>query len=240
MRSNHSRSRGAVVPGARRRRPFSAQRLAILGVSLLFALVAGWFGQDGAPPADDRPAGRVSADGVRSDGTAAGQSAAQWPALPADQYRYTLAGQVVNVADGDTLTVRPAGQAQRRIRLANIDAPETGDGAARPGQPFGVAARRELESLVAGQQVSLQCYEQDHYGRDVCDVLLGDNDSANRRMVAAGYAWANQQGKGKHLRDTYMLTLERQARAAKQGIWAETGAIRPWVWRYDCWQQGKC
>ncbi|MCP1634118.1 thermonuclease family protein [Kerstersia gyiorum] len=163
-----------------------------------------------------------------------------WPALPQGQYRYDLQGQVVHVADGDTLTLRPAGEPQRRIRLANIDAPEAGDGAARPGQPHGVAARRELDRLVAGRNLKLRCYEEDQYGRDVCDVMLGENDSANRRMVAAGYAWANQQGKGKHLRDRHVLVLEQQAQRDGLGIWADSGAIRPWVWRYDCWQQGKC
>ncbi|CAM4328420.1 TNase-like domain-containing protein [Kerstersia similis] len=231
MRSNSSRSsRQASAPGSRRSGPFSGRKLVVLGVVFLFAVLASWVGQDRAPSSEVTP----------QAGAAAERSAAQWPALPTDQYRYAIQGQVVHVADGDTLTVRPAGQAQRRIRLANIDAPETGDGAARPGQPFGAAARRELDRLVAGQQVSLQCYEADQYGRDVCDVLLGGNDSANRRMVAAGYAWANQQGKGKHLRDKYMVTLEQQARREKQGIWAEPDAIRPWVWRYDCWQQGKC
>ena len=38
----------------------------------------------------------------------------------------TLAGRVVGVADGDTLTVLVSGNRQVKIRLAGIDAPERG------------------------------------------------------------------------------------------------------------------
>ena len=42
----------------------------------------------------------------------------------------TLAGRVVAIQDGDTLTVLDSSKAQHRIRLKGIDAPES-------GQPFG-------------------------------------------------------------------------------------------------------
>lgn len=160
--------------------------------------------------------------------------------MPVSAYQYAMQGRVVHVADGDTITVRPAGESQRRVRLANIDSPEIGDGAAKPGQPHAQAARQALERIVAGAEVDLQCYEQDQYGRDICDVVLGENDTANRRMVASGFAWANQQGQGKYLRDVFIRELESDARRQHLGLWADSGAVRPWVWRYDCWQQGKC
>jgi endonuclease YncB( thermonuclease family) len=37
---------------------------------------------------------------------------------------YTLTGKVVKIADGDTLTVLDGANAQHKIRLAGIDAPE--------------------------------------------------------------------------------------------------------------------
>ncbi len=52
----------------------------------------------------------------------------------------TLVGEVVAVADGDTLTILDERQAQRIVRLAGIDAPEK-------GQPYGAAARRQLQQL---------------------------------------------------------------------------------------------
>uniref|UniRef100_UPI004055766A hypothetical protein n=1 Tax=Orrella sp. TaxID=1921583 RepID=UPI004055766A len=56
----------------------------------------------------------------------------------------------------------------------------------------------------------------------------------------AGMAWANQQAGGKYLRDKSLLLLQAQAKAAKRGIWAEPNPTPPWVWRYECWRNGKC
>ncbi|MEQ4617364.1 MAG: thermonuclease family protein [Corticimicrobacter sp.] len=153
---------------------------------------------------------------------------------------YMLHGEIVNVADGDTVTLR-AGTARHRVRLASIDAPETGsDG--RPGQPHGRAAADALRSLVQGRTLDLRCYETDQYGRDVCD-LLEDNagrQTYNARMVEAGWAWANMQGRGRHLRDDSLRTVERQAQQARRGLWADADPVPPWQWRYDCWQQQRC
>ena len=152
---------------------------------------------------------------------------------------YSLNGRVVAVADGDTVTLLADGQ-RRRVRLASIDAPETGDGA-RPGQPYGQAARRRLQALADGAQVAAVCHERDHYDRDVCDVSpAAGGDSFNRRMVAEGMAWANRQGKDKYLRDRGLLRLQDDARQAGRGLWADRGPVSPWVWRHQCWREKQC
>ena len=56
------------------------------------------------------------------------------------QGSYTLTGMIVNVADGDTVTLR-APDGQHRIRMDSIDAPEEGHGSEQPGQPYAEAAR---------------------------------------------------------------------------------------------------
>jgi endonuclease YncB( thermonuclease family) len=147
---------------------------------------------------------------------------------------YTLAGQVVDVSDGDTLGVL-VGRTRHRVRLASIDAPETSHGRQRPGQPYAQAARKALSDLVAGRSLTLRCYEQDRYGRDVCDVPLPDGRTANRAMVESGMAWANLQGGGKYLRDASLSSLERQAREQHLGLWRQPGAVAPWDWRWKCW-----
>lgn len=147
---------------------------------------------------------------------------------------YELSGRVVDVADGDTLTLL-VGRERHRIRLSSIDAPETGHGRQRPGQPFGQAARKALADLVAGRTLTLRCFEQDRYERDVCDAPLSGARTANRAMVEAGMAWANRQGGGKYLRDEAVAGLERQARDRQLGLWRQPGAIAPWDWRWQCW-----
>nr|WP_082621606.1 thermonuclease family protein [Bordetella sp. N] len=152
---------------------------------------------------------------------------------------YELAGRVVNVADGDTITLQ-TDSGQRRVRLASIDAPEVGHGQVKPGQPFGQAARKNLEALVAGKTLTAQCYEKDQYARDVCDLPGDDGRTVNWQQVDAGYAWANTARHGEYLRDTSLTGIERRAREQRRGLWAQTGAIAPWEWRYQCWNQGKC
>jgi endonuclease YncB( thermonuclease family) len=54
--------------------------------------------------------------------------------LPGIAWADTLGGRVVNVHDGDTVTVFDSENTQRKIRRAGIDAPEL-------GQTFGRASR---------------------------------------------------------------------------------------------------
>lgn len=59
----------------------------------------------------------------------------------------TLVGKVVKITDGDTLYILDANYQQHKIRLAGIDAPER-------KQAYGLASRKHLASIVAGQQVT--------------------------------------------------------------------------------------
>ncbi|WP_081955185.1 thermonuclease family protein [Achromobacter sp. RTa] len=221
-------------PAVRGKPPFGGSKLTALIVALILAAagaIVNWLqppGQDGprtAPspqaqaPAQNRP-GAALAGGV-------------------PQGSYTLTGAIVNVADGDTVTLR-APDGQRKIRMDSIDAPEEGHGADQPGQPYAEASRKHLAGLVAGKTLTAQCYEKDQYGRDVCALILEDGRSANRAQVEAGYAWAYTARQGDYLRDKAMPDLQRQARSAGRGLWAQQGAMQPWKWRYDCWRQRQC
>lgn len=152
---------------------------------------------------------------------------------------FVLQGRVIRVADGDTFTLR-VGAAQQRIRMASIDAPELRKDARRPGQPYGRASRDALAGLVAGKTLTLHCYEKDRYDRNICDVALPDGSTANQKQVAWGMAWANMEGKGKFMRDPTLPSLEAQARHDRRGLWRDGDPVRPWVWRYQCWEQQKC
>ncbi len=61
----------------------------------------------------------------------------------------SLTGKVVKITDGDTLYVLDANYQQHKIRLAGIDAPER-------KQAYGLASRKHLASIVAGQQVTIE------------------------------------------------------------------------------------
>lgn len=157
----------------------------------------------------------------------------------ADEVRYTLAGRVVQVADGDTFTILAEGK-QRRIRMASIDAPEVKKDQQRPGQPFAQASKDALAKLIAGKTLTLHCFEKDRYERYVCDVPLDDGITANQKQVADGMAWANMEGRGKFMRDPELPGLEDQARRSRIGLWKDADPVRPWAWRYQCWQKQQC
>ena len=95
---------------------------------------------------------------------------------------------VVGISDGDTLTARcPTGDiahpySQLKVRLAEIDAPES-------GQPYGRRSKEYLSSLCYETEATIRQTATDRYGRTVARVECKGKD-ANLEMVKAGMAWA--------------------------------------------------
>jgi endonuclease YncB( thermonuclease family) len=129
-----------------------------------------------------------------------------------------LAGRVVAVHDGDTITVLVAGR-DIRVRLAGIDAPER-------GQPFRNASRHALEAQVAGREVRVVERGRDGYGRVLGRVYVGPVD-VNAEQVRAGYAWVFRR----FAQDPALLALEAEAKAAQRGLWRDRKPVPPWLWR---------
>jgi len=80
-----------------------------------------------------------------------------------------VAGRVIGVTDGDTLTLLDAGHRQTKIRLAEIDTPES-------RQPYGTRAKQALSGLVFGRDVRVFIVDTDRYGRTVARVCAGSID----------------------------------------------------------------
>ena len=159
------------------------------------------------------------------------------PAYP--QGEYSLSGRITHVADGDTLNIQVNGQ-RERVRLANIDAPESEGRADRPGQPYAEESTQALAALVLNTNTSLHCFEKDHYGRHVCNIPLADGDTANRVLVEKGLAWAYTGSNERYLRDQSLKQVQAQAQRAGVGLWQQKNPIAPWVWRVQCWQKKQC
>jgi len=137
----------------------------------------------------------------------------------------TLATQlecrVVGISDGDTLTCLTAERRQVKVRLAEIDTPES-------HQPYGTRAKQALSDLAFQRNVRLDVQATDRYGRTVARVYVGQID-VNAEMIRQGAAWVYRQ----YNRDKSLLTLEAEARQAKRGLWAlpESERVAPWEWR---------
>ena len=132
-----------------------------------------------------------------------------------------IAGRVVGITDGDTLTLLDASRRQVKIRLAEIDTPEH-------GQPYGNRARQVLSDLAFGKPARVMVVDTDRYGRTVGRVHAAGVD-LNAEMVRRGAAWVYRR----YMRDPSLLALEEEAKAARRGLWAlsEVERVPPWEWR---------
>lgn len=145
--------------------------------------------------------------------------------LTASAHADTIAGRVVSIADGDTITVLDASNTQHKIRLAGIDAPEK-------GQPFGNASRQHLAKLLFGTDVLVVHNKKDRYGRTVGKVMAVGAD-ANLSQVKAGMAWHYKAYAREQLAEDRAAYAEAEiaARSARRGLWSEVNPVPPWEWR---------
>ena len=127
--------------------------------------------------------------------------------------RWVTVGRVL---DGDTFRTSHG----ERIRLLGINTPEIAHENS-PAQPLGHAATQALKRMIDGQTVRLAFDKQrkDAYGRTLAQVYLRGGLWVNGELVRLGMAhvytftpnfrWASR-----------LLALEKAARRARLGIWA--------------------
>lgn len=138
----------------------------------------------------------------------------------------TITGKVVSIVDGDTLTILDEARVQHKVRLAQIDAPETSHGKNKPGQPFGNDSKQSLAQLTFGKVVTASCGDTDRYGRSVCGISV-DGIDVNREQVQRGMAWVYRR----YAHDTTLYRAEDDAKREKRGLWRLEDAVPPWEWR---------
>lgn len=116
------------------------------------------------------------------------------------------------IIDGDSLELLG-----ERIRLFGIDAPEsrqTCRDARGESYACGREAARALSALIAGRAVICTPVDHDRYERDVALCTVNGRDLGDA-MVRAGHAVEYTRHSGGRY-----AAAEREARAAKRGIWA--------------------
>ena len=149
---------------------------------------------------------------------------------------HAFPAEVLSVHDGDSITARRAGAKQEKphkVRIYGIDCPEL-------GQPFGEEARELAKQVLDGKTVEIvPAQKGKSYKREVGGiVLVSDMIVIQDALVSAGLAWVDDRFCKLPVCDLWRLH-QREAKAARRGLWADEGAMPPWTWRKMQRSQGK-
>lgn len=131
----------------------------------------------------------------------------------------TLSGTVIDIVDGDTLTVQDAEKRKHRIRLAEIDAPQR-------KQAFGAKSRQSLSALCLKKPAQVEWQTKDKNERYLGQVKCNGVD-ANAEQVRAGMAWVSPASTRP---GSPLYELEAYARIRGIGLWADPSPVPPWEW----------
>ena len=230
IRSEHRRSKATAAGANRNRARVVSKRRRHIGIAIL--LVAGLsFAQYFTAGSVSWPATMLRAAKEALQDTSARHDAG-WrritdllerlgTAREADPMPdFDLAGRVVRIADGDTVSVLATDNQQYKVRLFGIDTPER-------DQPHGAIAKRALAELIDNRTVGVVVVDTDDYGRKV-GTLFHEGTNINLAMVASGNAWWYRHY-APHERQLAMA--EKAARNERRGLWLRSDPVPPWDWR---------
>ncbi len=128
--------------------------------------------------------------------------------------------KVVGISDGDTITVLLEGNIQKKLRLAEVDCPES-------GQPFGKNAKQFTSEQVFGKQISFIEIDDDRYGRTIAKVYYDNERYLSAEVIKAGLGWWYYY----FSKDKSLGILEQEAKLRKLGLWQDDNAVSPWEYR---------
>lgn len=137
------------------------------------------------------------------------------PAIFASEWR----GTVIGITDGDTVTVLNADNQSIKVRLVEIDAPES-------KQAFGNRSKQSLAELCFKKQAVVIEQGHDRYQRTL-GRLICDGVDANTEQVRLGLAWVYQR----YSKNPEIADIETAAKSAKIGLWSDADPIEPWIFR---------
>ncbi|MHB1085311.1 MAG: thermonuclease family protein [Thiobacillus sp.] len=136
----------------------------------------------------------------------------------------TLNGRVVDIADGDTLTLlvdhRPY-----VISIAAIDAPER-------YQAWGDRSKSNLGRLSSNRAAVAHCSGVDRRGHHVCKLTVNNIDVGLEQIKDGMAWWVRNHANGLSAEDQSVYeNTELMAKLKRQGLWRDTNPIPPWRFR---------
>lgn len=144
------------------------------------------------------------------------------PSIATPDFSKLTACPVVRVIDGDTIVINDGNNVT--VRLIGIDTPETVH-PSKPVQEYGKEASLFTKNLLKGEKVylvvDLQQGKTDKYDRTLGYVYrFPDGLFVNAEIIRQGYGHAYTKYPFKYMEQ--FRQLERFAREAEKGLWAET------------------
>lgn len=128
--------------------------------------------------------------------------------------------KVIGISDGDTITVLSESNTQIKIRLAEVDCPES-------KQPFGNNAKQYTSSQVFGKQIIFYQTDEDRYGRTIAKVYYDSGKYLSEEIIKAGMGWWYF----KYSNNKKLGEIQNQAKSKRLGLWQDKNPIAPYVWR---------
>jgi endonuclease YncB( thermonuclease family) len=141
---------------------------------------------------------------------------------------------VVEISDGDSITVQEHSGARIKVRLHGIDAPEVKKISSKTGQPqreaqaYGEEALQALTTKIKGKQVRLEVMDTGKKAM-LARVWL-DNRQINVEMLKDGFAWVSLKHFANQPSPEY-LQAEDHARREQHGLWKQKNPQPPWEFK---------
>ncbi len=128
-------------------------------------------------------------------------------------------GEVIEVRDGDTLSILVDGQ-QFEVSLQGIEAPEL-------EQDCGPKSREKLARLVLGQEVHGRLSGNRQDSDRACQLWVkGNRTELSKLMLQSGLAWRSQLANSN--REFQHAQIE--AKMSRISVWAAADQVAPWEW----------
>lgn len=131
--------------------------------------------------------------------------------------------EVQRVVDGDTVRLKDG----RSVRMIGVNAPETGK-KGRTDEPFAVAARERLQSLVDASNGRVGVVpgreSKDRYGRTLAHLYGANGANLEAQLLAEGLGFLVAVAPNVEL-VTCQQAAERSARQARLGVWRQSPVV---------------
>jgi endonuclease YncB( thermonuclease family) len=125
-----------------------------------------------------------------------------------------IVGKVAYVYDGDTFLL----DSGVKVRLASIDAPETGKNKSPDGY-FAQKAWMALKGMISRKRVRVEAETKDRYGRVIGWVYTSGGDLVNETMLRTGNAIFYKHKGNSSVLENKILLAQRKAVKDRCGLW---------------------